>query len=38
MSEWRHELAQRLDALRLTPEREAEIIEELSQHLDDRVQ
>jgi predicted permease len=37
VSEWRHELTQRLDPLHLTPEREAEIVEELSQHLDDRV-
>jgi putative ABC transport system permease protein len=35
-SDWRHDLHQRLAPLRLTPEREAEIVEELSQHLDDR--
>jgi predicted permease len=34
--DWRHDLHQRLAQLRLTPEREAEIVEELSQHLDDR--
>jgi predicted permease len=34
---WRHELRSRLEALRLRPEREAEITDELSQHLDDRV-
>ena len=36
MPEWRQELRQRLAALRLAPVREAEIIEELSLHLDDR--
>jgi len=35
--EWRPELTRRLADLRLPPVREAEIIEELSQHLDDRV-
>ena len=34
---WRNELTARLAPLGLRPEREAEIIEELSQHLDDRV-
>ena len=34
---WRDELHRRLESLRLTPEREAEIVEELSDHLDDRV-
>ncbi len=37
MSVWRRELVQRLAALGLKPEREAEIVEELGQHLDDRV-
>jgi putative ABC transport system permease protein len=37
MSVWRRELVERLAALRLKPEYEAEIVEELSQHLDDRV-
>jgi predicted permease len=35
--DWAQELSSRLAPLRLRPEREAEIIEELSQHLDDRV-
>jgi putative ABC transport system permease protein len=34
--DWRRDLRARLAELRLSPEREAEIIEELSQHLDDR--
>jgi predicted permease len=34
--EWAQELRARLSSLRLSPAREAEIIEELSQHLDDR--
>ena len=37
MSEWRHELVGRIAVLNLRPEREAEIVEELSQHLDDEV-
>lgn len=37
MSVWRLELVERLAALRLQPEYEAELVEELSQHLDDRV-
>jgi predicted permease len=37
MSVWRRELIQRLAGLGLKPEREAEIVEELGQHLDDRV-
>jgi len=36
MRSWTPELRARLASLRLTPEREAAIIEELSQHLDDR--
>jgi predicted permease len=37
MDLWRDELRTRLEPLRLRPEREAEIADELSQHLDDRV-
>src|SRR5687768_13909341 len=37
MSVRRRELVERLAALGLKPEHEAEIVEELSQHLDDRV-
>jgi putative ABC transport system permease protein len=33
---WAREIRQRLSPLRLAPAREAEIVEELSQHLDDR--
>jgi predicted permease len=36
MPDWMPDLRQRLSAVRLAPAREAEIIEELSQHLDDR--
>jgi predicted permease len=36
MPEWKHEIRRRLADLRLEPAREAEIIEELSQHLADR--
>ena len=36
--EWARELRARLSSLQLPPAREAEIIEELSQHLDDRLQ
>src|SRR5262245_47542446 len=36
MPEWKHEIRQRLASLKLEPERESEIVEELSQHLDDR--
>src|SRR5262245_3754362 len=35
MPEWKDEIKNRLAGLNLTPTREAEIIEELSQHLDD---
>jgi predicted permease len=35
--DWSAELRRRLGALHFSPEREAEIIEELSQHLDDRI-
>ncbi len=37
MDSWRDELRTRLEPLRLRPEREVEIADELSQHLDDRV-
>jgi predicted permease len=37
MSVWRRELVERLASLGLRPEREAEIVEELAQHLDDRI-
>jgi predicted permease len=37
MTSWTQELRDRLARLSLRPEREAEIIEELSQHLDDQV-
>jgi putative ABC transport system permease protein len=36
MPEWTEDLRERLASLRLNPAREAEIIEELSQHLDER--
>jgi hypothetical protein len=36
MSDWAEHVRPRLSTLRLSPGREAEIIEELSQHLDDR--
>jgi putative ABC transport system permease protein len=36
MPEWKTEIVARLGALELSPVREAEIVEELSQHLDDR--
>ena len=36
MPEWAGHVRPRLSALHLSPEREAEIVEELSQHLDDR--
>jgi putative ABC transport system permease protein len=36
MPEWKSEIRARLAALRLDPTRETEIVEELSQHLDDR--
>ena len=36
MSDWRHPIERRLDGLRLSATREAELVEELSQHLDDR--
>jgi putative ABC transport system permease protein len=36
MPDWKKELRQRVAGLRLAPAREVEIVEELSQHLDDR--
>src|SRR4051812_45619186 len=36
MPDWTPEIRQRLSSLDLSPTREAEIVEELSQHLDDR--
>jgi predicted permease len=36
MPEWKDEIKNRLAGLNLTPTREAEIVEELSQHLEDR--
>ncbi len=36
MPDWKPEIAKRLSSLRLGPQREAEIVEELAQHLDDR--
>src|SRR5262245_24585156 len=36
MPEWKEDIRQRLADLKLEPAREAEILEELSQHLDDR--
>ncbi|MGH9822975.1 MAG: permease prefix domain 1-containing protein, partial [Blastocatellia bacterium] len=36
MQNWKHEIAKHLTGLNVTPEREAEILEEVSQHLEDR--
>src|SRR5262245_38167993 len=36
MPEWKDEIIERLSELSLEPAREAEIVEELSQHLEDR--
>jgi hypothetical protein len=36
MPDWKDEIRRLLAGLRLAPTREAEIVEELSQHLDDR--
>jgi len=38
MHEWSHEILSRLAGLNLSPVREAEIIEEVAQHLEDRYQ
>lgn len=37
MTDWTRDIRERLARLSLRPEREAEIVEELSQHLDDQV-
>ncbi len=36
MPDWAREVRARLSSLRLSPTREAEIVDELSQHLDER--
>jgi putative ABC transport system permease protein len=36
VADWRYAIARRLEGLALPPAREAEVVEELSQHLDDR--
>ena len=36
MPDWKAELAERLSSLRIAPERESEIIDELAQHLEQR--
>jgi putative ABC transport system permease protein len=38
MPDWKEEIARRLRSLNLAPAREAEIVEELAQHLEDRYQ
>jgi putative ABC transport system permease protein len=38
MPDWQEEICRRLRSLRLAPAREAEIVEELTQHLEDRFQ
>ena len=38
MPDWKHEILGRLALLKLAPTREAEIVDELSQHLEDRYQ
>jgi hypothetical protein len=38
MVDWKHEITQRLAELKLEPTGEAEIVEELAQHLEDRYQ
>ena len=38
MPDWKEEIRKRLLSVRLSPTREAEIVEELAQHLDDRYQ
>src|SRR4030095_10982753 len=38
MPDWKKEIRERLARLKLAPTREAEIVEELAQHLDDRYQ
>src|SRR6516162_8306048 len=36
MPDWKEEILRRLGPLKLTPAREAEIVEEVTQHLEDR--
>ena len=36
MPDWKEEITRRLQSLKLAPAREAEIVEEVSQHLEDR--
>src|ERR1700694_51973 len=36
MADWKEEIRRRLGSLKLTPIREAEVVEELAQHLEDR--
>ena len=36
MSDWKREITRRLTRLKLSPTREAEIVEEVAQHLEDR--
>jgi hypothetical protein len=36
MPEWKEEIRRRLESLKLEPAHEAEMVEELSQHLEDR--
>ena len=38
MPDWKQEIRGRLARLKLAPERESEIVEELTQHLDDHYQ
>jgi putative ABC transport system permease protein len=38
MPDWKHEIRRRLSRLKLAPVREAEIVEELAQHAEDRYQ
>ena len=38
MDDWREEILKRLASLKLPPAREAEIVEELAQHVEDRYQ
>src|SRR5262249_26562320 len=37
MAKWKEEIRERLAGLNLLPEREAEIVEEMAQHLEDRI-
>ena len=38
MPDWKEEITRRLASLKLAPAREAEIVEEVAQHLEDRYQ